>query len=168
MLDRFAPTATDITLRLDLLIHPGGKLVLDNLNPVPMTARTGLNLPILAPRPIAFVADLLLFPLELGRASIVEIPQRDPDLHLDVLPTSLPRLRTEVPASAEEAAEEVERVVMLLSALLPLLEAFVAVLVVDAPGFRVDERLVGLRDFDKLIFCGVVTARTCQLRAKEQ
>jgi hypothetical protein len=44
-----------------------------------------------------------------------------------------------VPAAAEEAAEEVERVVVLLpAALLALLQAFEAVLVVDPSGLRVD------------------------------
>ena len=58
----------------------------------------------------------------------------------------------EVSAPAEEAREEVEGVVVPLpAALFVLLEAFVAVLVVDAAGFGVREGFIGFGDLDKFL-----------------
>lgn len=66
-----------------------------------------------------------------------------------------------VAAAAEEAREEVERVVVPPAAgalvLLVLLEALVAISVVDAALFGVDERFVGFGDFDEFIFYCVIT-----------
>ena len=67
----------------------------------------------------------------------------------------------EVAAPAEEAREEVEGVMVLLgatAALLVLLEAFVPVLVVDAPGFGGGEGFVGFGDFDEFLGGGGVAA----------
>lgn len=65
----------------------------------------------------------------------------------------------EVPAPAEEAREEVEGVVVpLAAALLVLLEALVAVLVVDAPGFRLGEGFVGFGDLDEFLVRGFVAS----------
>jgi hypothetical protein len=67
----------------------------------------------------------------------------------------------EVAAAAEEAAEEVEGVVVVGRAAaaalaLPLLEPFVAVLVVDFALVRVRERLVRLRYLDEFLVGGLV------------
>lgn len=103
-------------------------------------------------RALALLANLLLVPLKLGRAPVVEVAEGDADLELDVGTASLARLVAKVAAAAEEAGEEIEGVVMLLAAaLLALLEAFVTVLVVDLAGFGVDEGFVGFRDFDELV-----------------
>ena len=53
--------------------------------------------------------------------------------------------------AAEEAGEEVEWIMRAasLSALLVLFEAFVAVLIVDAAGFRLREGVVGFGDLDE-------------------
>jgi len=68
----------------------------------------------------------------------------------------------EAARSAEELAEEVEGVVVMAAAataaLLVLLEAFVAVLVVDAAGFGLDEGFVRGSDFDESLGGGVVAA----------
>jgi hypothetical protein len=66
-----------------------------------------------------------------------------------------------VPRAAEEAAEEVERVVVLsLAAPAPLvlLDAVVAVLVVDAPRFFADEDVVGFGYGDEFVVCGLVAS----------
>jgi hypothetical protein len=43
------------------------------------------------------------------------------------------------------------------AALLVLLDAFVAVLVVDLAGFLTTQDIVGFGDFDKLLICGFVS-----------
>lgn len=65
-----------------------------------------------------------------------------------------------VATAAEEAREQVEGVVVLggpAAALLVLLYAVVAVLVVDAAGFFVDEDLVGFGYGDEFVVGGVVS-----------
>lgn len=63
-----------------------------------------------------------------------------------------------VAAAAEEAGEEVERVVGAAGtmALLVLLEAFVTILVVDFAGFGYGEGIVSFGDFDEFLGSGVV------------
>jgi len=72
-------------------------------------------------------------------------------------------LSTEVPASAEESAEEVKGVVVSARSaaparLLMLFYALVPVLVVDAAGFGVREDLVGIGDFYEFLVRGFVAA----------
>ena len=70
---------------------------------------------------------------------------------------------SEVAATAEEAREEVEGVVLAgLAALLVLVEALVAVLVVDAPGFGGGEGVVGFGYCDKFVMGGVVASRNVE------
>jgi len=103
----------------------------------------------------ALLADVLLVPLELGRPAVVEVAQGDADFYLDVLASPLAVLVAVVAAAAEEAAEEVEGVLLLeAAALLALLDALVAVLVIDLAQLRVRERLVGFGDFDELVLRG--------------
>lgn len=67
----------------------------------------------------------------------------------------------EVAAAAEEAGEEIERVVAragATAALLVLLQAFVAVLVVDAAGFGRGEGVVGFGYLDEFLGGGFVAA----------
>lgn len=66
----------------------------------------------------------------------------------------------EVAGAAEEAREEVEGVVGAgaAAALLVLLDAFVAVLVVDLAGFGRGEGVVGFGDGDEFVVRGVVAA----------
>ena len=64
-----------------------------------------------------------------------------------------------MPATAEEAREEVEGVMAATAtslACLVLLEAFVAVLVVDAPGFGRREGVVCFGYLDKFLGGGIV------------
>lgn len=110
-------------------------------------------------RALALLADLLLVPLELGRVAVIEVAQGDADLDFDVVAPPLAGLVAKVAAAAEEAAEEVEGVVRLeAAALLALLEAVVAILVVDLPAFGVAEGFVGFRDLDELVVRGWVVA----------
>lgn len=65
----------------------------------------------------------------------------------------------EVSRAAEEAGKEVERVIgaTALSALLVLLQAFVAVLVVYAAGLGLGEGVVGFGDLDEFFGGGFIT-----------
>lgn len=66
----------------------------------------------------------------------------------------------EVAAATEEAREEVEGVMALLSAALAaLFQTFVAVLVVDFAGLGVREGFVGFGYLDEFLFGGFVTSR---------
>ena len=61
----------------------------------------------------------------------------------------------EMPAATEESREEVEWVMMVATAaLLPLLQAFMAVLVVDLAGLGVGESFVRLCYLDELLLGG--------------
>ena len=70
---------------------------------------------------------------------------------------------SKVPAAAEEAGEEVEWIVASSAAalVLALLQAFVAVLVVDFARFGVGEGFVGFGDFDEFLFGGFIAAVVC-------
>jgi hypothetical protein len=62
-----------------------------------------------------------------------------------------------MPAAAKEAREEVEGVMIVSApALLPLLEAFVSVLVVDFTGFGLRECFVGFGNFNEFLFSSFV------------
>lgn len=62
-------------------------------------------------------------------------------------------MAAEVAPATEETAEQVKGVVVLpAAALLPLLEALLAILVVDLARFWVDQGFIGLGDFDEFIF----------------
>jgi hypothetical protein len=139
-----------VALHLDLLVHAGRQhLLLDHEAAAPAHV-TRVDLAVFASRTVAVLADLLLVPLEVDRLAGVEVAQGDAEPDLDVL--AAPLLAAVVAAAAEEAAEEVEGVVVLeAAALLVLLDAFVAVLVVDAAQLGVGEGLVGFRDGDELV-----------------
>ena len=65
----------------------------------------GIDVLVRRARALALLADLLFVPLELGRAPVVEVAERDADLQLDVGAASLARLVAKVAAPAEEARE---------------------------------------------------------------
>jgi hypothetical protein len=77
---------------------------------------------------------------------------------------------SEVARAAEETREEVEGVVLLAgaAALLVLLDAIVAVLVVDLASFFFREDFVGFGYFDELLACCFVAAGTCQMICVER
>lgn len=132
MLDGLSAAAARVALGLDLLIHPWGQHVLLKQDPPAAAHVTRLHHAVRGPGALALLADVLLVPLEFRRRPVVEVPKRDLYLDLDVVAPSLARV-AEVPAPAEEPAEQVEGVmVMGPAALLVLLEALVAVLIVDA------------------------------------
>jgi len=132
--------------------------VAHQLDAVAVARRACVDFAVGGARALAPLADLLLVPLELGSAAVVEVAQRDFDLEVHV--GAAPLLLVEVAAATEEAAEDVERVVPLLPAalLLVLLEALVAVLVVDAPALAVDEGFVSFGDLDELVVGSLVIA----------
>jgi hypothetical protein len=67
---------------------------------------------------------------------------------------------SEMSAAAKEAGEEIEWVMVLLlpPAAFVLLEAFMAVLVVDFASLRIGEGFVGRGDFDKFLLGRLVAA----------
>jgi hypothetical protein len=71
-------------------------------------------------------------------------------------------MTAEVATSAEESAEKIKGVMMTaIATLLSLLEALVAVLIVDLAGLGVDEGFVGFRDLDKLVLGGIIAPIGC-------
>ena len=79
------------------------------------------------------------------------------DLH--VRTPTLAATVSEVAAAAEEAGEEIERVMMAgLATLFMLVEALVPVLVVDAPRFCGGECVVGFGDCDEFIVCRIIAS----------
>jgi hypothetical protein len=79
---------------------------------------------------LALLAYLLLVPLELGLATIIEISKRKSDLDLDIVTTGLPSLI--MTAATEKATEEIEGVMVVAAAsLLALFQPLMSVLVVD-------------------------------------
>lgn len=130
MLDHFAPSTTLVALRLDLLEHARRKLVLGDPHTMSTAVSTRFNNAVSRARPIAFLADLLLVPLKLCCAPVVEVAQRDANLDLDVGSLTY-TVSAEMTAAAKETTEQVERVVVVAAAaLLALLQTLVAVLVV--------------------------------------
>lgn len=161
MLDDLAPAAALVALRLDLLEHARRELVLRDPHAMATAVATGVYDAVSGAGAAALLAYVLFLPLELGGPAVVEVAQRDANLDLNVRAAPYP-MAAEVAASTEEPAEKVEGVVVTATAaLLPLLEALVAVLVVDLAGLRVDEGFVGFRDFDKLVLGGRVATVRC-------
>lgn len=74
---------------------------------------------------------------------------------------------SEVAAAAEEAGEEIERVMLAgLTTLFVLVEAIVPVLVVDAPGFCRGEGVVGFGYRNEFVMGGVVTSVSFEISAQ--
>lgn len=161
VLDDLAPAAALVALRLDLLEHARRELVLRDPHAVSATVPTRVDDAISRARAAAFLADVLLLPLELGRPAVVEVAQGDADLDLDV-GTAPHAMAAEVTTTAEEPAEKVKWVVMAAAAaLLSLLQTLVAVLIVDLAGLGVDKGFVGFGDLDKLVFGSIIAPVRC-------
>ena len=151
---------TFIALHLYLLEYPWREhMFLHHRSPSP-TPGTGFHHPVCGAAAFAFFADLLLLDAEFVLLACVEISEGDGDADFHVGAATLARGVPEVPAAAEEAGEEVERVVpaATAAALLVLLEAFVAVLVVDAAGFGGGEGVVGFGYLHEFLGGGLVAA----------
>ena len=159
VLDGLAATATLIALHLDLLNHTRCDLVPNNLDTVAFATRASLDNAVSGASATAFLAYLLLVPVEFCCAADVEVSKRDGDLDGNILALSLSPAK--VTAATEEAVEHVEGIVMVATAtslLLVLLQAFVAILVIDAPAIGIAECFVRLRDLDELVMGGIVAA----------
>ena len=123
-----------------------------NHHPVPAALVTRVALPIFRARTLTRLADDLLLHLEVVVRTSIEVSQRDMylDLHIRTSSLSTPK----VSATAEEATEQIERIVPVsspLPALLMLLHSLVAVLVVDLPYFSVDKDIVSFGYFDEFL-----------------
>jgi len=95
--------------------------------------------------------------MELRIGAVVKISEADGHAQLHGGPLLL--VAVEVATTAEEAREEVEGVLATTasaSALFVALDAFVAVLVVDATELRVAEGFVGFGDLDEFVLGGAV------------
>jgi len=150
----FAGAAALVALHLNLLEHAGGQLVAYDPGALSIATAASVHLAVGGTCARAVLANLLLVPFELGGAPDIEVAEGDSDLDLEVL--APPLLLVEVATAAEEAAEDVKRVVGVEPAaalLLMLLQPLVAILVVDAPAFGVAEGLVGFRNLDELVVC---------------
>ena len=127
----------------------------------PPAPGTRFHHPVRGARAFAFFADLLLLNGEFVLLARVEIAEGDRDADFHVGAAALAGGVAEVAAAAEEAGEEVEGVVAAAAAaaLLVLLEAFVAVLVVDAAGFGRGEGVVGFGYLDEFLGGGFIATR---------
>lgn len=83
----------------------------------------------------------------------IEISQGNANSDLHIRPTALAVLVSEVSATAEKSREQVERIMLpATAALLPLLQSFVAIAVIDLPSLGVREGLVSFGYFNKFLF----------------
>jgi hypothetical protein len=153
LLDHLTLAAALVTVLLYLLEHARRELMSSYDDAASSAYIASLHVSVFATRALACRANGLFLHRELRRSTIVEVAQRngDPDLHVRTM--SLTTLLTKVTAAAEEAREEVEGVVLLArtAAFSVLLDAVVAVLVVDLAGLFVDEDLVGVGYRDELL-----------------
>lgn len=63
----------------------------------------------------------------------------------------------EMPTTTEKTREKIKGIMLASrSTLFVLIESIVAILVVDAPGFRIREGVIGFGDVDELLMCSVV------------
>jgi hypothetical protein len=101
-----------------LLEHARGELVA--LDPDTMAVARGASLDdaVSGAGAVAVLANMLLIPLKLGGAPVVEVPQRDGNFKVGILAASL--LLAEVATSAEETVEDVEGIVVSAAATLLL------------------------------------------------
>jgi hypothetical protein len=141
VLNGLSTAATLVTLGLDLLVHAGSQLVLDDSDSVAATVSARLNNTIGRSSAVTFLADLLLLPLELGLATVIKVAQGNANLDLNVVAARLSPLV--VAASTEEAAEQVKGVVVASASLLPLLQSLMAILVINLSRLGIDESFVG-------------------------
>ena len=148
MLDHFTLAVALVALDLHLLEQSWRKLLSLYFCATATARVTCLYVSVFATRALARRAYSLFLYLKFCRAPIVEVAQGNGHPELHVWSLALPAAMPKVSATAEEAAKEVEGVVMLAwgSTLLVLLYAFVAILVVDTARFFVDEDLVGFGD----------------------
>jgi hypothetical protein len=166
--DGLSLAAASIAWRLHLLVHPRRQHVPLDPHPAPAANVASVDLAVSRACAFARLADCLLLNAELGAASVVEITEwyRDLDFHGRTAPLAAV---SEMPAAAEEAREEVERIVSATapatSAFFVLLHAFVTVLVVYPADFGVDEGVVGVCDFDEFVLSFFIASVFCQLFA---
>ena len=158
MLNGLALAATSFAVHLHVLENSRRQHVFAHDDTVAAALGAAVNLAVGAAAAVALFADVLLLDGEFVLVAVVKIAQRNLYLQLHIRASSL-RCAPKVPAPAEEAREDVEGIVLTgAAALLMLLEAFVAILIVNAAGLFIREGFVGLRDLDKLPVRRIVTA----------
>lgn len=161
MLDSLAPATAGVATHLHLLEHTGSKLLLDDARAMAITDPAGVNLTVLAASSLTFLTNDLLVPLELGRGTVVKIAKGYLDTDLDVVSSRLTRVSTGMAVSTEESTEKIKGVVSTTTAaaaIPALLDAVVAVAVIDLAHLSISQHIVGLRDLDELVMGCVVTA----------
>jgi hypothetical protein len=156
VLDGLSATAALIALHLHLLEHAWGELMANNLDAVALARGASVDVAVGGTGPIALLANMLLIPLEFGRAPVVEVSERDGNLDVSIVAASL--LLAEVATTTEETVEDVKGVVVSAAALLlVLLQTLMAILVVDATAICVTESFVRLRNLDELVVRSLVS-----------
>jgi len=155
VLDGLSAAATLVALHLNLLEHARGELMADNLDAVALARRASIDLAVGGTGTVALLANVLLIPLELGGAPVVEVSECDGNLDVSIVAATL--LLAEVATSTKETVEDVKGVMVAATTLLlVLLQTLVAILVVDATAVRIAESFVRLRNLDELVMCCLV------------
>jgi hypothetical protein len=113
VLDSLTLASTRLALNLHLLVNSGGQHMFLNMDAMSITGGARIHLPIGTAWSLTVLTDLLLFQLEFCAVAIVEISKGNTDSDLHIRPTSLTWLVTEMPTTAEESWERVERIMVL-------------------------------------------------------
>lgn len=147
VLDALATTSARIASHLHLLEHAWGELLLDNANAMSAANRARIDLAVCTACSLTGLAYVLPVPLELGRGTIVEVAKRDLYLYVDVVAAGFLGGMAVMTMATEESTEQVKGVVeaAALAAVLVLLDAIVAVTVVNLAEFGVAQDFVCLR-----------------------
>lgn len=154
LLDDDTVPLTVRALRLHLLRHPGGDLVVHHFEPSSLAPWTLFE--VLAPAPLspARGANHVFAQLQFGRFAVVQVLERHFQRVDGVFAFVPPPVRPPEPAEAPEqtAAEQVrEQAVTPEAVLRPLLHPLEAILVVNLPLLRVGQDLVRVRDLLELV-----------------
>jgi hypothetical protein len=154
LLDDDTVPLTVRALRLHLLRHSGGDLVVHHFEPSSLAPWTLFE--VLAPAPLspARGANHVFAQLQFGRFAVVQVLERHFQRVDGVFAFVPPPVRPPEPAEAPEqtAAEQVrEQAVTPEAVLRPLLHPLEAILVVNLPLLRVGQDLVRVRDLLELV-----------------
>jgi hypothetical protein len=124
---------------LELLEHTRGELALHETNTVATAVLTGIDLTIRTSCAFTCLADMLLVPREFGSGAVVKVAECNFDTDFDVVTSGFAGSSTEVTVTAKETAKEIKGIMTTTAStsLTALLDAFVAVMVVDLAHFLV-------------------------------
>lgn len=132
MFDGLSTSTTCVAVSLNLLENTWCQHMFFDHHSVPVADTASVNLSILRTRTFAFLTYLLFLELKLGCVSIIEIPQRNRNSDFHIRPTAYSSLVTKMSTATKEFREEVKWIMSVLSSiLLPLLQSFMPILIVD-------------------------------------